>query len=402
MNRTAWPAYIWIAVCNCGVGGSKSTETGGSVAQVVQPAVAVDTAKTVVELAIRGGSDPMSRLVSVRYVAVGVNGEIVVLDRGAANVKVFDSAGRLSRIVGNSADERTALGEFLSTALVDHVGRIVVTQLVNRKAVVFGSDGQFAAAVRLPGDQSLPLGFALSATGVLRQAVAPVTVIGRRRTLGTAIVIREWRGEAPRAVCRIELGDPPSDGGLTYMATPVWDWMGIGDMVVSNGRDFDVRLYDERCHLQRVLRLQRALTPLTSSDGRILVDAATAKMTAQTKRAFMAIFYRFGGMARSYPAVVGLIAASDGTIWLQAPVTADDVGRGVAFNFGHTGGSEWDVISRDGVLVRHVSLPMGFTLTRVQNGRLYGFAVDRAGTPTVQRLRLSNGESQARTHANDG
>src|SRR5262249_26263304 len=98
-------------------------------------------------------------------------------------------------------------------------------------------------------------------------------------------------------------------------------------------------------------------------------------------------------VAEHYPALVALLAADNGDVWAQLPVTATDIRaeRVKTFDFNHTGSPVWLVFSPEGTLRMRVELPIGFMLQSVRHDRLYGFVVDDRGEQVVVRRRIAAG-----------
>lgn len=103
------------------------------------------------DLSIGGpGAQGEAAFGSTRSVAVDGSGAIYVLDEQAADVKVFDAAGKHVRTIGRKGQGPGEL-EFPMTLSLNEAKRELVVQLQTRGLVVFGTDGTYLRQQSLKG-----------------------------------------------------------------------------------------------------------------------------------------------------------------------------------------------------------------------------------------------------------
>ncbi|MGE0553559.1 MAG: 6-bladed beta-propeller [Gemmatimonadales bacterium] len=91
------------------------------------------------------------------------------------------------------------------------------------------------------------------------------------------------------------------------------------------------------------------------------------------------------------PAITGLLAGPDGTLWVQRMGEVGDIDP-MAVNApdrtSWLGGAIWDVFSSDGHYLGLVTLPRGVRVTAIREPRLFGIGRDGSGADRVVRLVL--------------
>jgi hypothetical protein len=350
---------------------------------------AASTRTTIAELTIASGAADHRPMREMIKVAAGPDDRIAILDRAMHNVKIYDSAGVLTRLIdlSNCASELKVPRPFALAFASD--GGIWVADIANGRATLLSGDSTCVRTVSIPPGPGLPLGFAVSPSGDLHDAVASIVKVSGSPAIAADITIRSLRVDRPLVASVLAFDNRPQPFAL-YGPVPLWSWRGDGEMAAASGRAFEIRYFNRSGRPTRVVTSPLTPLPLTAADREVLFAAATADWPETARPAALATL-REMSVAEHYPALVALLAADNGDVWAQLPVTAADIraGRVKTFDFNHTGSPVWLVFSPEGALRMRVELPAGFLLQGVRHDRLYGVVVDDRGGQAVVRRRIA-------------
>ena len=360
-----------------------------------------------VEITFGASNHPDSLLQQVGDVARGANGQTIVVDALARNLKVFDSTGVLQRIIGRRGNGPGEFGLILR-AEVTRDGRIFVSE--GGRLQSFSPTGELIASTKIAPLGEVPAGYALSNEGVVHQATVMFTLpLDLRPVRDSARMAERLTGRAAQAnlidsLIRVRSFKPNGDSTTLFlstasapleinqMAVPLWSRNGSGTMVVSSGAKPAFRFYSPEGRFLREIPAPASWrpTPVTPDDLDVLLAKYGESMPAESREMLIASVRR-RRLGSAYPAYVAMILADDESIWVRPPVTAADIRAGRVKTFDlrqNLGLPEWHVISSSGVMRMRVAVPQGFNLRRVVGDRLYGDALNANDEPVVQILKV--------------
>lgn len=321
-------------------------------------------------LATYGDVDGPGAFGSVADVAVDPAGNVLILDRQAGRVTVWDRDGNLRRAFGRKGRGPGELTNPNHVAVL-RGGRILVGELFPAELHWYEPDG----------------------TPVRDERLELVT-----DDAGVAAILAEWRSAAPD-LTRVRLArvsmesdeashvvvDVDGDGvpgdtllswtqpGATPSPPPIfapslsWDLMMDGRLVVAPGEPYEIRLHDRAGRLSGIVRRKVDPAPVTRDLRRRAVarfregmkgsGAPTAMLDAMAERV---------EVASTLPAIQQIrVSRPEGTVWVAVPRPAADDGDLLEVG-------TYDRYAPDGSFLGRVEAPPGFRLMRVVDGVAYG------------------------------
>ncbi len=346
-------------------------------------------------------------LSSIRDVAPGGDGRILVLDGSEARVIVLDRNGR---VVGRLGGRGAGPGELTTPDRVEASPNGDILVLERRPAATHRwRDGEYVGAVRLTR----------SVSGETPESGPGVTELA------------DWGPVLPggRAVrlIRLDVSDPSSTGSAVYaadsagrIASPGLTWSTPGTLsrlpevfgahrswaagagsdgearfTVARGDRYELRLHDAAGTLRTVIRRQVEPRPVTDALRERALDrfveeagraGAPPGMTRELRNRLP--------VAETLPVTGDLWhSATDGRLWvgLVGPGTPGEPPSVIR---------EYDVYGADGRYLGAVGSPPGFELHRVEGKLLYGSWKDSLDVPGVRVYRLLE-ESRMRSERAD-
>jgi hypothetical protein len=326
----------------------------------------------------------------VRGVAVDSSGRIAIANSGTLEVKLFSPDGEF---LWSTGDRGTGPGEFLSFRGIESCGdSFVVSDLQARRLSELNGRGELvrtwrwerlrrgSTPFRVACDRSgSTLAFLDRQSGVAAD-VGPYTV--------TAVVAGAPMGErAPDILVevagidryRYQRTDGPAEfGKSTFIAASP----GLVHVVVGDAAE--VKSYDLDGRLVRVARWPYSARPLTPQ----VLDATLAdaeSVLPMSRRAEFRAIWEDMTHPELLPAIDGLVASSNGDLWLRRYRTAAEGDNP----------DVWFVVSAEGALRGSVLVPVDFEVLRVLDDAVIGLVRDQVGVEYVERRRLDKRDSGA-------
>jgi hypothetical protein len=366
-----------------------------------KPALDPDNVHVTLEWTTRASADAGRLLASVEDIVVAPRGEILVSDPASGNVKLFDSDGRFVRLIGRSgkgpgefAKTPAAFNLFLALRAPD---TLYVADNMLMRVQRFTLDGSYHGWLMIPQGalyyMVMPDGFVYEATRRRRAANNPFDeerAMTFFRLDGTS-----WKVVGTRRV--------PGMDSITFSklftaegkvaATP------SGTFIVGSGGECEYEELDLSLNLRRTVRwhCNRPELPVSAHEPTLLYmvhagvvnkvpDSAVKSMAKEAAEA--------QAFPSRYPAYVHILVADDGKVWLQRPITTDDIqaGAAAAHAFWRLGSTRWDVFTPEGKYLAIVNFPSGFELHCVAKDAAYGANVNEDGETVVQKIRVSFGQ----------
>jgi hypothetical protein len=325
------------------------------------------------------------------------DGRILVSDAGLRQLRIYRPDGSLVRTFG--AQGRLA-GEFVLLGPTFSLpgDTVVATDPSTGRITIFGPDGALADTLSLArrGDGTV-------VDGVLepRQWVAAADLPapdsaglgGRREEIGIygpegrlAAVVDTLT--AFRSISRL-VGDRRLGVPLPFAPKPsiVAD---DGRIFVAGGDRFEVRVYDDRGVLRRVLRRAHRTEPVTDADVSAYVDRVRERLartsaSESARAAILAMNEEAARLSAAKPAIGSLALDADGNLWVAGWTTGWEPSR------------SWSVFNPAGRWLGDVDAPDGLWITDVADDHVWVRSAQDGAAPGVRRLPLRKPASGA-TH----
>src|SRR5262245_1905796 len=188
---------------------SRSTVADTVLVTISPESAAASPRTTIAELTIASGAADRGPMRDMIKVAAGPDDRIAVLDRAMHKVKIYDSAGALTRVIDlNSCASELKVPRPFALAFASD-GGIWVVDIADGRATLLSSGGTCVRTVSIPRGPGLPLGFAVSPSGDLHDAVAPIVNVSGSGAIATDITIRSLRVDRPLVASVLALDNRP-------------------------------------------------------------------------------------------------------------------------------------------------------------------------------------------------
>ncbi len=348
--------------------------------------------------------DPDYLFGSIAGVCVGSVGRVLVVDRQAATVRVFDEDGVLTGRFGGAGSGPGELGNTLAGCYVGPGDTVAVPDLQLFRVTRYTLDGGVVGSLPFDVVDGIPIRWSMFPDGRLvaqmrfglldpSQLGVPDRLVAASADGGLGVMVLELPASA---VIGMSSGRPR----YTLLAPqPIWEPDRDGGVWVYAGADYRLVKYDAAGSPTRIV--SRALDPPSVSE---IDRAAIAERIEATFPAAL-VTNVLGGVnvAPTFPFVFALAAGPDGTIWAQrfrGPSSLDGASRADT-DFGprdaetfladvtlRLGGTDWDVFDAAGRYLGVVTLPEGFEAFQFVGDAIYGVWRDPMQVEYVQRLRV--------------
>lgn len=327
------------------------------------------------EQALAGGStaDENAQLYTVTSVAEDAEGRFYVSNFGEKRVLVFDSTGTYVRTIGRGGK---GPGEFSAPRAVAIAnGELVVLDLGAARISRFAlATGAHLGDVSLPQNVGMPVDMRVAPDG--RAAVeyrskpaagvqSPTLVVPVNLVSGALDMAAAVRMDT---VARVQVRATEGKRktlrtlDLPFAARPVWDLEPGGAVTYGTGAEFVVRRSAAGAVAER-FRAQGQPQPVTRADQ----EAFFAEPARKSLRGEI----RF---PESKPFFTGLRVDPAGNVWLNVPAAAE--------------GEQWEVRDPSGRRLGELRLPARARLLHVGGGTVYVLSRDELDVETLTRYAL--------------
>ncbi|MDE2751704.1 MAG: 6-bladed beta-propeller [Gemmatimonadota bacterium] len=332
-------------------------------------------------------------------------GNFVVADNGAGEIRIFDAEGNHLRSFGGRGE---GPGEFQALVgawpLAD--GSIVAADRRLQRITRFDAEGSLLGTGALLGVDAMamltPVGISGSETFLSR--IRPFTMPSMDPESTMRSLEEAFEGDAapPEYFLRYRLDGTPVDTlaqhpglmmsvsasgsgaemSLNLLRVPFSpDPSASGSIrgvAITGGRSYEVSVFDETGALNRIVRLAEAPTPRTdehleahvrNSGNPFAQDEASIRQ--------MIANYEELPLPESLPAYTDLRIADNGELWARRHSL-----RGAST-------VHWDVFGADGVYLGRVEVPSSFLIEEVSRGQVIGVSRDEFGVERVEVRELT-------------
>lgn len=347
----------------------------------------------------------------VRSIVVSEDGRLFVVNAGSSEVRVFAADGRFVGVIGSAGD---GPGEFRGIAtVIPYQDTIMVSDARHRRASWFGADFSLLRTASLADGSRvlypmarIPEGWLVNVLtssewpyqiGVPYRsstefAVAPDPDFGASG-IGSGGPVVTLSYEGPRrygiASTRTMTANTP-----LFEPEPSNAVDSRGRIYVSNGADYEIRVFAPSGNLEKIIRRRHTPVPVTDALRRRYFDeAGTFFDTVATGRhgsgeddiARDATLGRESlPQVNAIPALGRLLVSNAGDLWVERPDLVDDPLK-LEWDRAGVQDSFWDVFRSPGELVGTVRLSSRFTPRAVTGPAVLGVLRDSLDVEYVVR-----------------
>ncbi len=341
------------------------------------------------------------------------DGTIAVANSGSGEIKFFGATGEFLHSIGRPGD---APGEFQRLRKLgrrdadslllafDYWAQRVTEYLsagVLARTVPLSSPAGAAGAISEPGPRLSPIGWLHSGILVARREVRtgePTTLREGERlstsqgTVHLHLVDRDGQttaivDEVPGDERVARIGVLDRQVSLSTVPVPFLKSFqgdaGGKAIVVGNTRSFDIRAYDARGKLVRIIRRPHPLREVEATDRRAWIDGQLAAVTDPIVRNRRRRQYEQMAFPSTVPAFESLILGEDGQLWVEEFDPADSPSVE----------SLWSVYDQRGHRLGQVVMPPLFRPFEIGRDYVLGVWRDDVGIEYVRLYDLISGET---------
>jgi hypothetical protein len=339
-----------------------------------------------------GGSDNAhTRFLRIGTVLRLPGGEIVVLNAGTSEIRIFDRTGRFLRSLGGAG---TGPGEFRSPRLVGHAGdTLFIADRVTARITELLVDGTPARSIRIaPTDAATGLtvvgrfadgrwavvsGGSSSLNGPQRtyRDTSQVGILAPDATGGAV-----WIGSFPSQTVFVfnPANAPHGEVAAAVPSGPGWVSAVSGTEVLIGDTGANViGAFSNAGAVLRLITVPLGLSVLTDEMITRWRQRAIAANPSERARPYLTALYSRAVLGPSLPVLGSIVSAADGSLWVE-PYRADPAEP-----------ASWVVLDTAGKLRATVSVPGGFRITEAGPGYVVGVHTAADGIETVRLYQLT-------------
>lgn len=329
-------------------------------------------------------------------VAADREGRVYILDQMAREIRVFAEDGAFEGSMGQAGQGPGEFSGFAESLLV-YGDTVLVSDAGNRMIQRFSVSGEFLASSPQPGSRSARTWWKASGRALFARALS-LSAAEDGQWVSDDRILRVDPGGTVDSLT--ELPYPATDIGkrgepkVPYIVNaPLWIPLPNGGIAWTHLETDRVMVHGREGALARRIHVPawQSLAP-TSGNIEVLEALMREKLSM------------LGGDPSGVdnlpvvppgrlPAITGLVAGTDGTLWVQRMGEVRDV-HPMALNAPEPpvgwGGRVWDVITAEGRYLYQVELPPRFRLMEIRGDRLYGVQRSELDEETVVVLQVTS------------
>lgn len=350
--------------------------------------------------------EPAYQFSTIAGIDVNDAGEILVLDQQAAQVRVFDAAGKHVRSIGRPGGGPGELmaGQTLIGVRAGRGDTVYVGDLGRFRIVALGGDGKEVGSYPTPLTEGIPVTLRPAPGGKvalqLRRMALP-GITDSTTTPADFVIVRDLTAGTADTVAKLESGGTLDFRGgkmrtRIFASEPLWAMLDDGRVVIGRNDKYRLEVFTPAGRLERVI--QRPVQPVAVTEAvqvvykkmmRKLVEkqlAAQGTPNSAAVTAYVDQMFRDMQFAESFPVYASLLGGPDNTLWVQRFPTAAIIAGGEDLDLENLAAPEWDVFDAQGRLLGMISLPERFNGMRVIGKSIYGVQRDELDVQHVVRL----------------
>lgn len=331
-------------------------------------------------------------------VDVSPEGEILVLDAQAQEVRVFGPDGAYLRTLGEAGSGPGELGPGAAGVFLAPDGSVRVVDPLNQRVNAYEPDGTPRGSFPLDFRGGIPLRWEMDPSGRLVAQLRGMGVPGMEaHEGGDPIVVYGEDGTVTDTIHRLPRGQSVefSQGQVPrirmFEPEPLWDLGSEGTLVSAMNDRYLVDVRDAAGELRHMFSLPFERRPVEESDRTLFRRLLREVMENQgtPPQAVEAVLSNVS-FGESYPAFGSLLSGPGGTTWVQNILTAADISEGEVeeINPQDLGSPRWDVFDPEGRFLGTLELPRRFTPLRVVDDAIYGVWRDDLDVQHVMLLQI--------------
>lgn len=340
--------------------------------------------------------EPEYQFGQIAGIDVDSEGRLYVLDQQAQEIRVFGPSGEFLNRVGKAGAGPGELSRAAGPVFVGPGDTLAVPDVLLQRVTRYTPAGELAGSYPLPMNEGISVKWMEAPNEDLVQQAMIMALPNQPAVEAKNLLLRRSpAGEIRDTVMELPIGKTVdlSGGGpriRLFEAEPTWAVGPDGRFYFGNNSRYRLEEYSPDGRLVRVIEKAAERRPVTEGDQaefrRILMDlwkrqGIPPEQMSQLEQAV--------SFAEHYPAYANVLGGPDGTLWVQAIQTPEEVqAQGGSFNIQDVGSARWEVFDDRGRLLGQVTMPPRFTPLMFLGEDLYGVLRDDMDVQYAARMHV--------------
>lgn len=343
--------------------------------------------------------EPEYQFGQISGVDVGSDGRIYVVDQQAQEVRVFSPQGRFLSRIGKAGSGPGELSQAAGPIFAGPGDTLSVPDAMQQRVNRYTAAGESVGSYPLPMAEGIAVKWMETSDQSLVQQAMVMALPGQQDVEQKNLLLRRRpSGEIQDTVMELPIGKTVDFSGATpsitvFESEPTWAVGPDDRFYFGNSSVYRLEQYSPEGRLVRVIEKPVEPRPVSASDQtefrRIFEDIWRRQGMPPEAVSMMGQALKF---AEHYPAYANILGGPDGTLWVQAMQSPEEVReQGGTFNIQDMGSARWEVFDDEGRLLGTVTMPPRFTPVTFDEDVLYGIMLDEMDVQYVTRVRLNRG-----------
>jgi len=339
-------------------------------------------------------------------IAITSDGQIVLVDQQAQQLKVFDPTGTYVRTIGRAGSGPGEFGPGVGPVLIGRGDTLIVPDLGNQRVNILKSDGSEPADFRMSFERGIPARWDMTETGDLVYQLRALNLPNteQRETLDLIATV-SYTGEivdtllTPARGESFTFGEDGQPKRMVFSPEPVWSMVGDDGLCFAVNDVFRLSMFDALGTLNRIVTVPVERKPVTEADIEFFMETVDRLLKEQgVPPAQAEIVKSTFNFAEYFPAFLQMMPGPDGSLWVQRVQEPTGMTAEERENWNpllDLGASKWDILDAEGRYLGVLDLPHRFQPVTFEGDLVYGIWRDEFDVQYVRVMRVVGLEATA-------
>jgi hypothetical protein len=339
-------------------------------------------------------------------IAITSDGQIVLVDQQAQQLKVFDPTGTYVRTIGRAGSGPGEFGPGVGPVLIGRGDTLIVPDLGNQRVNILKSDGSEPADFRMSFERGIPARWDMTETGDLVYQLRALNLPNteQRETLDL-IALVSYTGEivdtllTPARGESFTFGEDGQPKRMVFSPEPVWSMVGDDGLCFAVNDGFRLSMFDSLGTLNRIVTVPVERKPVTEADIDFFMETVDRLLKEQGVPAAQAeIVKSTFNFAEFFPAFLQMMPGPNRSLWVQRVQEPTGMTAEERENWNpllDLGASKWDILDAEGRYLGVLDLPHRFQPVTFEGDLVYGIWRDEFDVQYVRVMRVVGLEAAA-------
>ena len=339
-------------------------------------------------------------------IAITSDGQIVLVDQQAQQLKVFDPTGTYVRTIGRAGSGPGEFGPGVGPVLIGRGDTLIVPDLGNQRVNILKSDGSEPADFRMSFERGIPARWDMTETGDLVYQLRALNLPNteQRETLDLIATV-SYTGEimdtllTPARGESFTFGEDGQPKRMVFSPEPVWSMVGDDGLCFAVNDVFRLSMFDALGTLNRIVTVPVERKPVTEADIEFFMETVDRLLKEQgVPPAQAEIVKSTFNFAEFFPAFLQMMPGPNRSLWVQRVQEPTGMTAEERENWNpllDLGASKWDILDAEGRYLGVLDLPHRFQPVTFEGDLVYGIWRDEFDVQYVRVMRVVGLEATA-------